>query len=121
MRDPGPLPIPLKYYDQLWASTLIRILRAFLDSIQGDWVSVSKLISKSGRIVKTTLVTDATYTIKLTDHIIDVNRAGAVCEEQFHHADFELAWGRVKALIWTHKIDGLSESDFILAAKLDAL
>ena len=43
-----------------------------------------------------------------------VNAAGAICEQQGHHADFELGWGRVKALIWTHKIDGLTESDFIL-------
>ena len=47
--------------------------------------------------------------------------AGAICEEENHHADFEIGWGRAKALIWTHKIDGLTESDFILAAKLDSL
>ena len=50
-----------------------------------------------------------------------VNMAGAICEEENHHADFEIGWGRAKALIWTHKIDGLTESDFILAAKLDSL
>ena len=50
-----------------------------------------------------------------------VNRAGAVCEEQAHHADFELGYGRAKAKIWTHKIDGLTESDFVLAAKFDDL
>ena len=36
-----------------------------------------------------------------------------------HHADFELSWGRAKVMIWLHKIDGLHESDFILAAKID--
>ncbi len=50
-----------------------------------------------------------------------VNRAGAICEAEGHHADFELAWGRARARIWTHKINGLTESDFILAAKLDQL
>lgn len=50
-----------------------------------------------------------------------VNNAGAICEEQGHHADFEFGWGRVKALIWTHKINGLTESDFILAAKFDEI
>ena len=50
-----------------------------------------------------------------------VNLAGAICEEQSHHADFDLGWGRAKVKIWTHKIDGLSESDFVLAAKLDQL
>ena len=49
------------------------------------------------------------------------NAAGAICEEQGHHADFEVGWGRVKAMIWTHKIDGLTESDFVLAAKFDRI
>lgn len=50
-----------------------------------------------------------------------VNRAGAVAEEQGHHPDLLLTWGKVDVKIWTHKIDGLTESDFILAAKLDRL
>ena len=50
-----------------------------------------------------------------------VNTAGAICEEQGHHADFEFGWGRVKAMIWTHKINGLTESDFVLAAKFDEI
>ncbi len=50
-----------------------------------------------------------------------VNSAGEICENENHHADFEFGWGRVKVLIWTHKINGLTESDFILAAKLDLL
>jgi 4a-hydroxytetrahydrobiopterin dehydratase len=50
-----------------------------------------------------------------------VNAAGAICEEQFHHADFDFGWGRAKVTIWTHKIDGLTESDFVLAAKLDQI
>ena len=50
-----------------------------------------------------------------------VNSAGAVCEEEFHHADFDFGWGRAKVTIWTDKIDGLTESDFVLAAKLDQL
>ncbi len=48
-----------------------------------------------------------------------VNRIGAIAEEQGHHPDLELAWGRVGVKIWTHKINGLTESDFILAAKID--
>ncbi len=50
-----------------------------------------------------------------------VNRVGALAEEQGHHPDIHLSWGRVRLDIWTHKIDGLSESDFILAAKCDTL
>ena len=48
-----------------------------------------------------------------------VNRIGAIAEEQGHHPDIYLAWGKVRVDIWTHKIDGLTESDFILAAKFD--
>lgn len=50
-----------------------------------------------------------------------VNRVGALAEEQDHHPEIHLSWGKVKVLIWTHKIDGLTESDFIFAAKTDKL
>ncbi len=50
-----------------------------------------------------------------------VNRVGAIAEEEGHHPDLYLSWGRVEVRTWTHKIDGLTESDFILAAKIDAL
>ena len=50
-----------------------------------------------------------------------LNQAGEICEQEGHHANFECGWGFVKVLIWTHKIDGLTESDFILAAKIDHL
>lgn len=48
-----------------------------------------------------------------------VNRVGAIAEEQGHHPDIFLAWGKAEITIWTHKIDGLTESDFVLAAKID--
>ncbi len=48
-----------------------------------------------------------------------VNRVGAIAEAERHHPDLHLAWGRVRVEIWTHKIDGLTESDFVLAAKVD--
>jgi 4a-hydroxytetrahydrobiopterin dehydratase len=48
-----------------------------------------------------------------------VNRIGAVAEEQGHHPEIALGWGHVDVRIWTHKIDGLTESDFVLAAKFD--
>lgn len=50
-----------------------------------------------------------------------VNRVGAVAEQQGHHPDILLAWGRAEVTLWTHKIDGLTESDFIMAAKTDQL
>ena len=50
-----------------------------------------------------------------------VNRVGALADEQAHHPDMHLAWGRVTVTIWTHKIKGLTESDFVFAAKCDRL
>lgn len=50
-----------------------------------------------------------------------VNKAGAIAEEEGHHPDLLLSWGKVEVKIWTHKIDGLTESDFILAAKIERL
>jgi 4a-hydroxytetrahydrobiopterin dehydratase len=50
-----------------------------------------------------------------------VNRIGALAEEQGHHPDLELSWGKVGVEIWTHKIGGLTESDFVLAAKIERL
>ena len=50
-----------------------------------------------------------------------VNRVGDLAEEQGHHPDICFGWGRAEITIWTHKIDGLTESDFILAAKIDRL
>jgi len=48
-----------------------------------------------------------------------VNRVGAVAEEQNHHPDLALSWGEVTVLVFTHAVDGLTESDFVLAAKAD--
>jgi len=48
-----------------------------------------------------------------------VNTVGEIAEAQAHHPDLSLAWGKVTITIWSHKIKGLSESDFILAAKID--
>ena len=50
-----------------------------------------------------------------------VNRVGAMAEEQGHHPDLLLAWGKVRVEVWTHKIDGLTESDFVFAAKAESL
>ena len=48
-----------------------------------------------------------------------VNKIGAVAEEEGHHPDIYLAWGKCRVEIWTHKINGLTDSDFFMAAKSD--
>jgi 4a-hydroxytetrahydrobiopterin dehydratase len=50
-----------------------------------------------------------------------VNRVGELAEAQGHHPDILLTWGKAEITLWTHKIDGLTESDFIMAAKIDRL
>lgn len=50
-----------------------------------------------------------------------VNKVGHVAEEQGHHPDILLSWGKAEVTTWTHAINGLTESDFILAAKIDRL
>lgn len=50
-----------------------------------------------------------------------VNRVGDLADAVDHHPDIAFGWGHATITIWTHKIDGLSESDFVLAAKIDRL
>jgi 4a-hydroxytetrahydrobiopterin dehydratase len=50
-----------------------------------------------------------------------VNRVGALAEQQGHHPDILLTWGKAEITMWTHKVNGLTESDFIMAAKIDQL
>jgi 4a-hydroxytetrahydrobiopterin dehydratase len=49
------------------------------------------------------------------------NKVGELAEQQNHHPDIYLAWGKVKLTLWTHKIDGLTESDFVFAAKVNKI
>ena len=50
-----------------------------------------------------------------------VNKVGELAESEGHHPDIFLAWGKAEITTWTHKINGLTESDFIMAAKIDKL
>ena len=62
------------------------------------------------------------YSFKDFKEALDfTNRVGNVAEEQGHHPEICLTWGEVRLRIWTHNIDGLSENDFILAAKVEEL
>ena len=63
-----------------------------------------------------------TYTFPdFKQSLVFVNRVGALAEEQGHHPDILLTWGKAQITLWTHKIDGLTESDFVLAAKAEEL
>lgn len=63
---------------------------------------------------------ERTYTFaNFVEAIGFANRVGDIAEEQNHHPDLHVAWGRCTVEIWTHKIKGLTESDFYFAAKAD--
>ena len=65
---------------------------------------------------------DKEYRFKDFREALDfTNKVGELAEAQGHHPDIYLAWGKVKLTIWTHKVNGLTESDFVLAAKADRL
>jgi 4a-hydroxytetrahydrobiopterin dehydratase len=53
--------------------------------------------------------------------LVFTNRVGALAERVNHHPDIYLAWGRVRLTLWTHKVDGLTASDFVFAAKIGRL
>jgi len=62
------------------------------------------------------------YTFKnFRDALAFTNRIGELAEANNHHPDIYLGWGKVKVTLWTHKIDGLTESDFVMAAKIEKL
>jgi 4a-hydroxytetrahydrobiopterin dehydratase len=63
---------------------------------------------------------EKTYTFKdFKSALAFVNRVGEVAEAEGHHPNISFTWGRVTLQLWTHKINGLHENDFILAAKAD--
>jgi 4a-hydroxytetrahydrobiopterin dehydratase len=85
-------------------------LRQYQNELAGDW----KVIDEQ-RLEKE-------YKFKNFRQALDFTvRVGELAESVGHHPDIFLAWGQVKLAIWTHKIQGLSEADFVLAAKADRL
>jgi len=85
-------------------------LNELLDKLGGGWQVVDE-----HRLEKEYRFKDFRSALAFT------NRVGELAETQGHHPDIHLSWGKVKLILWTHKIAGLSESDFILAAKADML
>ena len=59
--------------------------------------------------------------IDFAEALAFVNKVGALAEAEKHHPDILLSWGKVKITLYTHKINGLHENDFVLAAKIDTL
>ena len=83
-------------------------IQELLGQLEGGWE-----LNQEGHI-------ERMYTFKnFAEALAFVNSVGAVAEEEGHHPDLYLAWGKCKVEIWTHKIQGLTESDFFMAAKAD--
>ncbi len=85
-------------------------LAALHEQLGGDWGVVD-----GHHLEKTYRFPDFQQALDFT------NRIGALAEEVNHHPDICLGWGRVHVKLWTHKIDGLNEADFVWAAKADRL
>jgi len=85
-------------------------LKRYLDQLGHNWKAVNE-----HHLEKEFTFKDFREALAFT------NQVGELAETQNHHPDIYLAWGKVKVTIWTHKIDGLTESDFVLAAKIESL
>ncbi len=81
--------------------------KPFMAQISGWDIEVNRYLAKE-------------FTFKDFQSALDfVNVIGSIAEEEGHHPDLYLTWGKVGVKLFTHKINGLSENDFILAAKID--
>lgn len=76
--SPGPLPQPSDRYEFRWAYDLTRMIEKFFASLAGDWIAQSTIIGLGGRRLKTTNINEPTYTIRLTDDLIDVDHPAPV-------------------------------------------
>lgn len=82
----------------------------YLKMLDGDWT-----VMEGKRL-------ERTFKFKNFKEALDfTNKVGQLAETQQHHPDIHLAWGKVTVQLWTHKIAGLHENDFILAAAIDQI
>lgn len=89
-----------------------------LEQLDSGWNVIERDDPKRGRVK----ILERTYRFAdFAQAMAAAQRIGTMAEEQQHHPDLHVAWGRLGVEIWTHKIGGLTESDFIFAAKCDAL
>ena len=84
--------------------------QSMLTELGGDWT-----LNEKGHLERSYPFPDFVTALHFA------NQIGAVAEEAGHHPDLTVAWGRCGVEIWTHKIDGLAEADFILAAKISRI
>jgi len=85
-------------------------VESLLDLLRNDWQ-----LNQAGHLYKKYEFTDFISSMNFA------NKIAALAEQEAHHPDLTIAWGICKVEIWTHKINGLTESDFILAAKIESI
>ncbi len=95
--------------------------RGGVSSLNGEELSILQKQVDGWNIIDEHHITKAFKFPNFREALKFVNHVGELAEEQGHHPDISLAWGKVEVTTWTHKINGLTESDFILAAKVDQL
>ncbi|GMV99239.1 MAG: hypothetical protein AMXMBFR84_03780 [Candidatus Hydrogenedentota bacterium] len=84
-----------------------------------DLVDMQKILGHDWQVVNEHHLEKAYKFKNFVDALAFTNKVGEIAEDQNHHPDILTTWGLTKVTIWTHKIDGLTESDFIFAAKVE--
>ena len=93
-------------------------IEPLLAQLDDGWRVIERSDAKRGSVkILTRVYTFADFAAAMQAAV----RIGEMAEEQQHHPDLHVSWGRLVVEVWTHKIGGLTESDFIFAAKCDAL
>ena len=86
------------------------VISRLISELESEWI-----INKLGHLYKE-------YSFNnFMDAINFANKIAEVAEKEAHHPDLTISWGKCIVSIWTHKINGLTENDFILAAKIEAI
>lgn len=89
-----------------------------LAQLNSGWRVVERTDAKRGQVK---ILTRSFRFKDFAEAMQAAGRVGEMAEEQQHHPDLHVSWGRLGVEVWTHKIGGLTESDFIFAAKCDVL
>src|SRR6266852_1289382 len=93
--------------------------RGGMPPLKGEELGSLQMQVDGWNVIEEHHITKAFQFLDFREALKFVNRVGELAEEQRHHPDIFLGWGKVEITTWTHKINGLTESDFILAAKID--
>lgn len=87
----------------------------------GELTRLAELVGSGWRVVEEHHLEKEFKFKDFAEALAFTNRVGALAERVNHHPDIFLTWGKVKLTLWTHSINGLTESDFIFAAKAENL